>query len=96
MLRTPMITQRTSVDRKHMNVHKHMQTKHVMHVLMPTPDHRCTHTDLAHRSLPDAGNRRRRSLFASVAAKSRFDHLHLGCTPHARRPRADRERTNSP
>ncbi len=40
MLRTPMITQRTSVDRKHMNVHKHMQTKHVMHVLMPTPDHR--------------------------------------------------------
>jgi hypothetical protein len=37
MLRTPMIAQRTSVDRKHMNVHKHMQTKHVMHVFMPTP-----------------------------------------------------------
>jgi hypothetical protein len=40
MLRAPMISQRTNVESKHMNVHKHMHTKHVMHVFMPTLDHR--------------------------------------------------------
>ncbi len=34
MLRAPMISQRTNVESKHMH------TKHVMHVFMPTLDHR--------------------------------------------------------